>query len=53
MIKTPKIRKVDVLPGNYLTTWMTYSTTCHKYYRLSDDSDKKYYVCVEDDYCAI
>ena len=53
MIKTPKIRQVQVPPGNYMTTCMTCSTTCHKYCRLSDDSDKKYCGCIEDDFCVI
>ena len=51
VIKTPKIRQVPVPPGNYMTTCMTCSTTCHKYCCISDDGDKRGCACISGDYC--
>lgn len=51
IIKTPKIRQVPVPPGNYMTTCMTCSTTCHKYCCISDDGDKSGCACINNNYC--
>ena len=51
VIKTHKIRLVPAPPGNYMTTCMTCSTTCHKYCRISDDSDKSGCTCISNNYC--
>ena len=51
VIKTPKIRQVPVPPGNYMTTCMTCSTTCHKYCGIADDGDKRGCACISGDYC--
>ena len=53
VIKTPKIRQVPVPPGNYMTTCMTCSTTCHKYCEISDDGYKRGCACIRGDYCII
>ena len=51
VIKTPKIRQVPVPPGNYMTTCMICSTTCHKYCCIADDGDKRGCACISGDYC--
>ena len=51
VIKTPKIRQVPVPPGNYMTTCMICSTTCHKYCSIADDRDKRGCECISGDYC--
>jgi hypothetical protein len=51
VIKTHKIRLVPAPPGNYMTICMTCSTTCHKYCRISDDSDKSGCTCISNNYC--
>ena len=51
VIKTPKIRQVPVPPGNYMTTCMICSTTCHKYCGIADDGDKRGCACISGDYC--
>ena len=51
VIKTPKIRPVPVPPGNYMTTCMICSTTCHKYCGIADDGDKRGCACISGDYC--
>ena len=51
VIKTPKIRQVPVPPGNYMTTCMICSTTCHKYCSIADDRDKRRCECISGDYC--
>ena len=51
VIKTHKIRLVLAPSGNYMTTCMTCSTTCHKYCRISDDSDKSGCACISNNYC--
>ena len=51
IIKVPKIRQVPVPPGEYMTTCMTCSTTCHKYCCISDDGDKRGCACISGDYC--
>ena len=51
VIKTPKIRQVPVPPGNYMTTCMTCSTTCHKYCCIADDGDKSGCACITNNYC--
>lgn len=52
VIKTPKIRQVPVPPGNYMTTCMTCSTTCHKYCCIADDGDKSGCACITNNYCV-
>jgi len=52
VIKTPKIQKVPFSPGNYMTTCMTCSTTCHKYCCIADDGDKRGCACISGDYCV-
>ena len=51
VIKTHKIRLVLAPSGNYMTTCMTWSTTCHKYCCISDDSDKSGCACISNNYC--
>ena len=51
VIKTPKIRPVPVPPGNYMTTCMICSTTCHQYCGIADDGDKRGCACISGDYC--
>ena len=51
VIKTPKIRPVPVPPGNYMTTCMICSTTCHQYCGIADDRDKRGCECISGDYC--
>ena len=53
VIKTPKIRQVPVPPGNYMTTCMTCSTTCHKYCCIADDGDKSGCSCITNNYCVV
>ena len=51
VIKTPKKRRVPMPHGNYMTTCLICSTTCHKYCCISDDSDKSGCACIENNYC--
>lgn len=51
VIKTQIIRQVPVPPGNYMTTCMICSTTCHKYCSIADDRDKRGCECISGDYC--
>ena len=52
VIKTSKIRRVQVPPGYYMTICMTCSTTFHKYCCISDDDDKRGCASNRGNYCV-